>query len=84
MSSLAHFVFSALVVLLLYLLSLAVSYANCPVFGPLLIMLNSEALKLMLLVCHTNKCVYYLCNSLNAFCQEKNQNFCCLQQYNSG
>lgn len=84
MSSLAHFVFSALVVLLLCLLSLAVSYPNCPVLGPLLIMLNSQALELMGSVCHTNKCVYYLCNSFDALSQEKNQNLHCLQQYNSG
>lgn len=59
-------------------------YPNCPVLGPLLIMLNSEALKLMVSVCHTNKHVYYLCNSFNALSLGENQSLHCLQQYNSG
>jgi len=41
------FCFSALVLLLLYLLSLVVGCQNCPILGLLLIVLNSEALKLM-------------------------------------
>lgn len=43
--------------------SVCISYPNCPVLGLFLIVLNSEALKLMVSVCHTNKCVYYLCSS---------------------
>lgn len=66
MSSLAHSVFSALVVLLVCLLSLTLSYPNCPVLGLLLIMLNSETLKLMVSVCHTNKplCITFVIHSM--------------------